>query len=443
MQNQSDKRHNNNQSTHKSPYRAKPVRAVFLHDLEKGKWAFVKNKIFRPITERLDTAYRTIKQYRTTHPHYFTRLWQALAVTAIVIIPITGVLNRTVPLQTVDGVEKITTNQVLTVATVPNHSIAYTTDGLMHGFGYDVARQYASHLGVPLALVHYSNDSQALQAVASGTADMALLSNGENQLNNQDEMVISPVACSDEEMAIFAKAGIDNTLSFVTTSAVDTNEHLTKFLCNGEVQEDLTYLAQFHNDTLLDNAYNAKHFQAAIKKLPLFEYGFKVSAKEFNHDWQLLAMIGYQESHLNADATSPTGVQGIMMLTQDTAKMMGVKDRNNVTQSIHGGAKYLNKLQGQFADIPEVDRLWFVLAAYNMGPNAVRDIQGKLKEQGKDPNLWLNVYAYLNKHADTNSRYGQCVTYVTNIRTYLEAIKRHNQNAQSEQTQITAKSDSK
>lgn len=121
-----------------------------------------------------------------------------------------------------------------------------------------------------------------------------------------------------------------------------------------------------------------------------------------------------------------------MMLTQDTAKQMGVKDRNDVMQSIHGGAKYLQILKKQFAHIDASDRLWFVLASYNMGPNAVRQIQSELKAQGKNPNAWLNVYIYLNEHIEENSRYAQCLRYVTNIRNYIEAIKLKEASAQKQ-----------
>ena len=76
-----------------------------------------------------------------------------------------------------------------------------------------------------------------------------------------------------------------------------------------------------------------------------------------------------------------------------------------------------------FADVPKSERLWFVLAAYNMGPNAVKRIQNELVAQGKDGNSWAEVYTYLSANAQENSRYIQCMHYVTNIRTYLEAIK--------------------
>ena len=46
-------------------------------------------------------------------------------------------------------------------------------------------------------------------------------------------------------------------------------------------------------------------------------------------DWRLLAAIAYQESHWDPAAVSPTGVRGMMMLTEHTANMMEVGDRQD------------------------------------------------------------------------------------------------------------------
>lgn len=166
------------------------------------------------------------------------------------------------------------------------------------------------------------------------------------------------------------------------------------------------------------------HFKKALKqRLPLYESAFKHGAKAYNHDWQVLAVISYQESHLNPDAISRTGVEGLMMLTKDTAKAMGVKNRTDAMQSIQGGAKYLEVLEKLYVDVPAAERLWFVLASYNMGPNAVKRIQSELHASGRDGNSWAEVYGYLAKNASKNSRYVQCMHYVANIRTYLETIK--------------------
>ena len=61
-----------------------------------------------------------------------------------------------------------------------------------------------------------------------------------------------------------------------------------------------------------------------ITKLPKYESLFKEASEDNNLDWKLLASISYQESKWNNDAVSPTGVKGVMMLTQNTAKMLNV-----------------------------------------------------------------------------------------------------------------------
>ena len=150
---------------------------------------------------------------------------------------------------------------------------------------------------------------------------------------------------------------------------------------------------------------------------------FKLNAKKQDLDWQLLAAVSYQESHLVSTAISPTGVTGLMMLTQGTAKDMGIRNRNDPAQSIQGGAQYLNQMMTQYSSIPNPDRIWFALAAYNMGSGHVDRVRNAVKKQGKNPNNWADTYQYLSTHAKKNSQYGQCIHYVTRVRGYLEAIK--------------------
>ncbi len=68
----------------------------------------------------------------------------------------------------------------------------------------------------------------------------------------------------------------------------------------------------------------ARHLQ---ERLPRYERIFKETARQHGLDWRLLAAIGYQESHWQPEATSKTGVRGLMMLTLRTAKAMGVSNR--------------------------------------------------------------------------------------------------------------------
>ncbi|UXZ05028.1 transglycosylase SLT domain-containing protein [Moraxella nasicaprae] len=416
----------------KSLYRPTPVRAKFRKKpYAKLLWAGFLTHVARPLLQGGRFVVRHLIQLHRTHPKHAQRFWQVLVLALLIIIPARILLTDKPQVPPPTNLSTIIENKILTVAsTNQDDGIIYDHDGLMHGFGYDVARLYASHLGAQLAFVNYANADEALRAVQSGVADVALLHELDKFSQDDEAVDVHFLACDDAQKARVKKAGLNEKLAFITAdSKSDIADNVKEFLCTEDTKQDISYLVQFHDQNLLKNAYNAQHFASSIKRLPLYEYGFKIAAEEFEQDWEVLAMVAYQESHLNTKTRSPTGVQGMMMLTQDTAKAMGIKDRNDVVQSIRGGAKYLNQLQQQFAHIPKADRLWFVLASYNMGPNAVKQIQAILKTQGKDPNLWVNVYTYLNQNAEQNSRYAQCVHYVTNIRNYLEAIKKPEQSS--------------
>ena len=113
------------------------------------------------------------------------------------------------------------------------------------------------------------------------------------------------------------------------------------------------------------------------------------------------------------------------MLTQSTAREMGVVDRTDPTQSIQGGAQYFRLMLTQYRHIPNPDQVWFALAAYNMGPGALDKVRNSVKRKGKNPDNWVNVYQYLSANSKANPRYNQCITYVTRIRAYLENIKQN------------------
>jgi membrane-bound lytic murein transglycosylase F len=149
-------------------------------------------------------------------------------------------------------------------------------------------------------------------------------------------------------------------------------------------------------------------------------------------DGRLLAAIGYQESHWDPAAISPTGVRGLMMLTRNTASVLGVEDRIDPAQSIPGGAKYLEQLKARLpSSIKEPDRTWFALASYNVGYGHVQDARAITEQMGKEPDLWAHVKDNLPLLAQhswySNTRHGYArgwepVMYVENIRNYYDIL---------------------
>ncbi|AKO45232.1 membrane-bound lytic murein transglycosylase MltF [[Haemophilus] ducreyi] len=152
-------------------------------------------------------------------------------------------------------------------------------------------------------------------------------------------------------------------------------------------------------------------------------------------DWQMLAAIAYQESHWDPNATSPTGVRGIMMLTRATAERMKITDRTNAEQSIRAGSEYLHLLINQLPDtIAKEDKIWFGLAAYNMGWGHLLDVRRLTKQLGGDPDNWLDVKKNLpllaEKRHYSGLKYGyargfEAFQYVENIRRYYNSIVNH------------------
>ena len=173
----------------------------------------------------------------------------------------------------------------------------------------------------------------------------------------------------------------------------------------------------------------AKHLQ---QRLPRYEQFFKQSAEKHKVDWRLLAAIGYQESLWQPDATSKTGVRGLMMLTQNTAQAMGVANRLDARQSIQGGGKYLALIHSGLAEeLEEPDRTWFALAAYNIGIAHLGDARKLAQAEGLNPNKWLDVQKMLPRLAQkqwySKTRYGyarggETVHFVRNIRRYYDIL---------------------
>jgi len=151
-------------------------------------------------------------------------------------------------------------------------------------------------------------------------------------------------------------------------------------------------------------------------------------------DWRLIAAIGYQESHWDAQATSPTGVRGLMMLTEETADRLQVKDRLNAHDSILGGARYFALIKEQLpARIPEPDRTFLALAAYNIGIGHLEDARILAQRNKLDPDKWQDVRLVISRLAEPDTypslahgyaRGGEAMQLVDNVRNYYDIISR-------------------
>lgn len=167
-------------------------------------------------------------------------------------------------------------------------------------------------------------------------------------------------------------------------------------------------------------------------RLPDFKDAFVEAEERTGMPADLLAALAYQESHWDPTARSPTGVRGIMMLTQPTAGELGVENRLDPIESIDGGARYLADRHRRLPErIPEPDRTFLALASYNVGRGHLLDARQLARDLGKNPDSWADMQEVLPLLSDEryypNLRYGYArgyepVHYVQRIRNYRDVI---------------------
>jgi membrane-bound lytic murein transglycosylase F len=173
-----------------------------------------------------------------------------------------------------------------------------------------------------------------------------------------------------------------------------------------------------------------RHYES---RLPEYKQFFLAAGQQTDVDWRLLAAMAYQESHWDATAVSPTGVKGVMMLTSKTASMMGVEDRTDPEQSIHGGAEYFVRVTKKVPDrIGEPDRTWLALAAYNVGFGHLEDARIITDIQGGNPDSWPEVRERLPLLSEPSwfervprgyAQGQQPMRYVDNVRRYYDILR--------------------
>jgi len=192
----------------------------------------------------------------------------------------------------------------------------------------------------------------------------------------------------------------------------------------------------YYSYVLFFDYYDTVMFYKRIKtRLPIYEPYFKEAAFQYDIAYTVLAALSYQESHWNPNAVSYTGVRGLMMLTQDTAALLGVQNRVDPKESIFGGAKHLDQMIKSISiDVVGEDRLKFALAAYNIGLGHVNDAQKLAQQIGLNQNSWADLKKVLpllsqKKYYKTlkhgYARGSEAVKYVDAIYDYRDILQKN------------------
>ncbi len=264
------------------------------------------------------------------------------------------------------------------------------------------------------------SSADLMQAVIDGKLDYTIADSVAIGLFQRvhPELAVALDVTDEQPVTWFSLQDDDNTLS---AAMLDFFDNINEDGTLARLEEK--YLG--HGDDF-DYVDTRTFLRAVDSVLPDLQPLFEKYASEI--DWKLLAAISYQESHWDPLATSPTGVRGLMMLTKNTAQSLGLSDRTDAEQSISGGMRYLQDMMGKVPDsVPQEERIWFALAAYNMGYAHMLDARALTAKQKGNPDSWADVKQRLpllsQKQWYSKLTYGyarghEAYAYVENIRKY-------------------------
>ena len=109
-------------------------------------------------------------------------------------------------------------------------------------------------------------------------------------------------------------------------------------------------------------------------------------------DWLQLAAVAYKESTLNPAARGASGATGLMQITPAAARSVGVGNIQALDNNVLAATRYMARIRREFfasRQIAESERMAFVLAAYNMGPQRVQGLRAEARRRGLDANRWF------------------------------------------------------
>ena len=265
-----------------------------------------------------------------------------------------------------------------------------------------------------------------LAMVANGEADMTIADSTEFSLGRHFHPDLRPAfkLAESEAIAWALSPRSDDLLP-------EVERYFDEIKAIGQLQEIL----ERHRRSLVRfDRVDAPNFVSGVReRLPRYRPWFEEAAAETGIDWRLLAAVGYQESKWDETALSPTGVRGLMMLTAETAKRVGVANRDDPRDSILGGARYLRLIRDTIPKrIGDPDRTWLALAAYNVGYGHLEDARVLAQSRGKSPDAWQDVRETLPLLAQerwyTQTKRGYArgwepVGFVRNVQTYAELLR--------------------
>lgn len=147
-------------------------------------------------------------------------------------------------------------------------------------------------------------------------------------------------------------------------------------------------------------------------------------------DWLDLAALAFKESKLEPRAKGSGGATGLLQITPSAARRVGVADIRSTDTNVKAAARYMALIQRKFfasSRVNERERMAFVLAAYNLGPERVQRMRKEARKRGLNPNQWF----FQTERIAMEQGGANVVTFVNNVNKYYLAFDRQRDRLES------------
>ncbi len=281
----------------------------------------------------------------------------------------------------------------LIAVTLSGPDTYYEYRGKEFGLQFELAENFAVSVGAKLRMEAVRDTAELLKRLKSGEADLVALEIPEGRVRDAG-LRFSGVQSQSPDGRVAGKSGW----------VVRKDEPLLAEALDRWYKPATRVLLQKRELARLSPAGSVKRrvrapFRNRAKGIiSPYDNLFVRHSRAIGWDWRLMAAQCYQESGFDPEAVSWAGACGLMQIMPETASHLGLPDGQMFVpeKNVGAAALYIRELERKFGDIPgRVERISFILAAYNGGTGHVRDAMALARKHGKNPCLWKDVAPFV------------------------------------------------
>ncbi|MCH5307329.1 MAG: transglycosylase SLT domain-containing protein [Prevotella sp.] len=298
-----------------------------------------------------------------------------------------GEITDTIPTDDGFDLNEIQRSGELIALTLTGPETYYDYRGRHLGTQYLLAQRFANKLGVSLRMEVCRDSSEMLSRLEAGEADLCLFPPTSDSLLSKS----TPLPSKPDTSCLPSGWLIDKEKS-------DLKQELLSWYNPRMLTE-----VKKEEDYFLSSRSVQRHVYAPMLNrqggvISHYDALFQRHAARIRWDWRLLAAQCYQESTFDPQAKSWAGACGLMQIMPSTADYLGLP-RSEIflpEQNIAAAVRYIAELDQAFSDVQDrMERIRFVLAAYNGGGFHIRDAMALAKKHGRNPYRWREVESFV------------------------------------------------